>query len=404
MKKYDIEEKIRSSFSDETPDILPRIMAACDEKDADSTYPEIIIGGRGAQGNKRSTAHYITVAASMVVVFILGLVLGNMMMINSKDQGDIIDPAVASVYIDVNPSIEMEVTENGTVISCIPANDDAKIIIGDMQLGGVNIKTALNAIIGSMYMNGYMNEDSNSMLVSVNSGNDEKFEGLLCNIVSDVNDIIKASGISCSIVAQDVMPNDRTSSLARENNISVGKMSLINKIIESAEDYTDEDIAELAMSAIKDLNEIYAFVNMDREHPDEDNKKPEGDRNEQNKNEVQSDIISGVLDKVEGNKEGALKLALKYLSSLFGTDVDEDDLIMPIVLIRRESERGEGGFKSKYVYEVKFAYGLNFYELDVDLDTESVTDARRGNNDKKPHGTLSDEAEDKAHGMRNSYN
>ena len=399
MKNYDIEEKIRSSFSDETPDILPRIMAACDREAADSTYPEVIIGARAARANKRNAVRYITVAASLVIVFILGLVLGNMLRINSGDSGVIIDPAVASVYIDVNPSIEMEVTEDGTVISCIPANDDAKIIIGDMQLGGVNIKTALNALIGSMYMNGYMSEESSSMLVSVNSGNDGKFEDLLGNIVSDVNDIIKASGISCSIVAQDVAPNDRTSHLAKENNISVGKMSLINKIIESAEDYTDDDIAELAMSAIKDLNEIYAFVNMDREEPDEDDKKPEGDRNEQEGNNLPSDIISGVLDKLEENKEDALELALEYLSSLLGTEVDEDDLIMPIVMIRRESERGEGGFKSKYVYEVKFAYGLNFYELEVDLDAESVTETGKNNNDKKPHDIPPNEGEDKAHGI-----
>ena len=394
MNDKDIKNKIKTSFSEETPDILGRIMNSCENEDRiNSELGSSVIVNKNTK--KRISGlgitKYATVAASMIVVFIVGLVLGNMINLNVDKAPENVTPELANIYIDVNPSIEMQVSEEGIVVSCNAANDDAKAVLGDMQLSGVNVKTALNAIIGSMYMNGYMNAESNSMLVSMNAENGEKFKNLLSGIVSDVNEIVQTSGISCSIVAQDLTLDDETAALAKENNISVGKMSLINKIINETEDYTSDDISHLAGSAIKDLNEIYAFLNRDKfENEKGPEKDPEhGEENEDNGNdddkddhesdrederEEQKDIISGVLDKLDGDKEDALELALEYLSDLLEKELSRADVDKVSVSIRRETIRDDHIPKPKYVYEISFEYEEKIYEYDVDLEKEIISE------------------------------
>ena len=55
--------------------------------------------------------------------------------------------------IDVNPSIELEVNRQEKVLRATPLNDDAQTILDGMKLEGVNLKTAVNAVIGSMVQN-----------------------------------------------------------------------------------------------------------------------------------------------------------------------------------------------------------------------------------------------------------
>lgn len=71
------------------------------------------------------------------------------------------------IEIDVNPSIEIEVSKNEKVRDIDALNDEAEIIIGDMDFDGVDIDVAVNALIGSMIKCGYIDETNSSVLVSV---------------------------------------------------------------------------------------------------------------------------------------------------------------------------------------------------------------------------------------------
>ena len=81
------------------------------------------------------------------------------------------DNSVAVIGIDVNPSLELSINSKNKVVSVNTNNEDGKKVLGDMDLKGSNVDVAVNAIFGSMVKMGYINENDNSILISMVEGN-----------------------------------------------------------------------------------------------------------------------------------------------------------------------------------------------------------------------------------------
>ena len=80
--------------------------------------------------------------------------------------------AVASVVsLDVNPSIELRVNRNEKVLSCTALNEEAAAVLFDMgggdDLKGTKLDVAVNAIVGALVREGYMDSISSAILISV---------------------------------------------------------------------------------------------------------------------------------------------------------------------------------------------------------------------------------------------
>ena len=139
---------------------------------------------------------------------------------------------VASIIgIDVNPSVELKVNKNEKVLDVIANNDDAKVILEGMDLKGSGINVAVNALIGSMVKNGYIDELANSILISVDNPDSQESEKLRKKIVDELNAFI-SNGNNISVVSQSITAEDKNTSLAKKYGISVGKLELIEKLIE----------------------------------------------------------------------------------------------------------------------------------------------------------------------------
>lgn len=177
----------------------------------------------------------------------------------------------ARVYLDVNPSIEIEVSEEDRVLAYTALNTDAEAILAELSLEGVELNTAVTAIIGSMYVNGYLTLDSNSVLVSVDA-EENRSKTLLSHISTRISDMFKNSEMECSVIAQKVTASDELKALAKENNVSVGKMELVEKLVTELEDLTTEDIGELADMKIHELNFMYKNHHSDKNDEHEDDR------------------------------------------------------------------------------------------------------------------------------------
>jgi len=91
--------------------------------------------------------------------------------------------AVASVVsLDVNPSIELKVNRSEKVLVCTPLNEDAKAVLADMSNGadlkGAKLDVAVNAIVGSLVRNGYLNSISSAIMISVEDKDTARAEKL----------------------------------------------------------------------------------------------------------------------------------------------------------------------------------------------------------------------------------
>ena len=310
MSKRDIKDRIRSAYAEETPEIRERIQESCKREVQALQLTEEKKKKAFFEGGV--TFKRVLACAMCLLLFISGFSVGFFL----PETEDAVTPqADTFVYLDVNPSIELRMDKDNRIVECNPLNEDAMIVLADLDLSGVEMNTALTAIIGSMYVNGYLTTESNSILVSVDSADNSRTQGLLSDITNRINRIFDSSEMECSIIAQSLSVNDDLKQKAETNGVSVGKMYLVEKMVTGMTAFEDEDEDELSDMSIGELGLIYSNHSDRKEHHDFDD-----------------DIVSG---KVNGYVEraDALSVLIKELG-ISEDDIDEYE-------IKAEFIRGE---------------------------------------------------------------
>ena len=171
--------------------------------------------------------------------------------------------AVASVVsLDVNPSIELKVNRSEKVLSCTPLNEDAKAILADMGNGaglkGAKLDVAVNAIVGSLVRNGYLDSISSAIMISVEDKDTARAEKLQRELTSTVDGVLQTSAAKAAVLTQTLTQDAGREQQARENNISTGKAALVNHVLALNSALKFDALAKLSVEELKDLAEAGA--------------------------------------------------------------------------------------------------------------------------------------------------
>ena len=171
--------------------------------------------------------------------------------------------AVASVVsLDVNPSIELKVSKSEKVLVCTPLNEDAKAILADMSNGadlkGAKLDVAVNAIVGSLVRNGYLDSISSAIMISVEDRDTTRAEKLQRDLTSTVDSVLQTSESRASVLTQTLTQDAGLEQQARENNISTGKAALVNRVLTINPSLKFDALAKLSVEELKDLAEAGA--------------------------------------------------------------------------------------------------------------------------------------------------
>ena len=171
--------------------------------------------------------------------------------------------AVASVVsLDVNPSIELKVNRSEKVLACTPLNEDAKAILADMSNGadlkGAKLDVAVNAIVGSLVRNGYLDSISSAIMISVEDKDTARAEKLQRELTSTVDGVLQTSEAKAAVLTQTLTQDAGREQQARENNISTGKAALVNHVLALNSALKFDELAKLSVEELKDLAEAGA--------------------------------------------------------------------------------------------------------------------------------------------------
>ena len=171
--------------------------------------------------------------------------------------------AVASVVsLDVNPSIELKVSKSEKVLVCTPLNEDAKAILADMSNGadlkGAKLDVAVNAIVGSLVRNGYLDSISSAIMISVEDKDAARAEKLQRELTSAVDGVLQTSEAKAAVLTQTLTQDAAREQQARENNISSGKAALVNRVLAINPSLKFDALAKLSVEELKDLAEAGA--------------------------------------------------------------------------------------------------------------------------------------------------
>ena len=172
--------------------------------------------------------------------------------------------AAAVIGLDVNPSVEVVANRFDRVLSVHPLNADGEVILADMDLKYVDLDTAINAIVGSMVLNGYFTPGDNvAMLVSVSGGSDAANDEMRHRVAMDIEQAVTASGGSVAILTQNATIPDSASGeeqtlssvqdRAKQNGISYGMQVFLDRLLALDPTLDEGELITMSLSEIAHL-------------------------------------------------------------------------------------------------------------------------------------------------------
>ena len=156
----------------------------------------------------------------------------------------------AVIAFDVNPSIELSVNRNEKVLQVDPRNEEGKSVIDDMNLKGVDLDVAVNALIGSMVRKGYISEVRNSILITVDSKSAVQGDRLQKRLSGEVSELLNGYALQGAVLSQTSRADRHFRELAETHGISPGKAALIERLIKQNPAIHFADAARLSINDI----------------------------------------------------------------------------------------------------------------------------------------------------------
>lgn len=240
----------------------------------------------------------------------------------------------ATVALEVNPSIEIQVNQHERVLDVNVLNEDGQALLGDMALSGTDLDVALNAIIGSMLRNGCLSELSNTILISVDNGDPSKSAKLQERLTREINTLFETDAFSGAVLSQTLSDKEALQTLADTYEITMGKTQLIREITEKNTLYRFEELVPLS---INQLNLLCGSTGAELE-------------------KVES--VGKASDKAYIGREAAQQIAFNHagVSAFNATSVE----------VEMDWEHGA------MVYEVEFKSGGFEYDYEIDARTGAI--------------------------------
>ncbi len=232
-KNKQIVSRLKAEVSGLTPDILPQLLCAKNQQKGN-----IIDMNTQTTPKKRKSVFYIAIAAAAALV----IVLSSVTMISLQYKID------ATIGIDVNPSVELKINSRDKVVSATPLNQDAEIILGDMDLKGTNVTVAANAVIGAMVQSGYIDELKNSVLITVNDASDARAAQLRTQLGDSINAALSEQSITAAVFSQTAGDDAAIAELAQTYGISIGKAYWVSRLANADNTLSVELLSKLSIN------------------------------------------------------------------------------------------------------------------------------------------------------------
>lgn len=325
MKNSEIKHKVNKAFSNAAPDIFDAVIRDCDT-------------GKGTvidmKKNRKSLIIKLVASAAAVVLLAAAALTGIYSYLRTP---------VSTVSLDVNPGIELSLNKSDRVLSVTALNSDGAAILGDMDLAGTDLETAVNALIGSMLKNGYLSDISNSILISVDGDNAQKNAQIQKQLSAVINSLLQNNEVEGAVLTQSVTTDANIQALAEKYGISEGKAQFVCEIVNANPRYT---VDELATLSVNELNLI-------------------SQSSQTSLNNVTS--AGTASEKAYVGVEAAKKTALSY-AGVSEASVRELD-------VELEYENGV------MVYDVEFKAGAVEYDFNINASTGEIIDYKREHDD-----------------------
>ena len=316
----------------------------------------------------------------------------------------------ATIYLDVNPSVSVDVNRMGRVLDAAADNEDGRILLDQMNLRNADIDAAMSELLTSMVRHGYLSRAQNTLLLSVSGRNEKRTEALRQRISSDAEQALSTLLGQGIILEQNVDPDDTVDEISEHYGITPGKAALILKLLKDQPSWDLKELAGMPMAdlirscqtagidishylgeggeVIGDLNSLLDPDERDRDGDNDDGDDPDrdDDREDHEKNqpkkEEQEDHEKNQSEKSE-HDSGDERSERKASNSDDSDDGDERKAARPPGSEKNDSDRNE----------IKAAHPTGSERNDDDADDKKDKEQDDGKEKKKDSDRERDKVE-----------
>lgn len=172
--------------------------------------------------------------------------------------------SIRYVNININPEIQLAVNQDDEVKEIVSLNEDADILLSDLNLVGKSIEDATKEIIDEAVKTGYIDEYSDENLVFITAIDEDEEERVEFEeeIAKTVNEYGNSKGIYPVVLTRGL--NETLKTEAQTLEISNGKMLLVDRAFNLDSTKTREELSKMS---IKEIQEIIKAV-VSKRHED----------------------------------------------------------------------------------------------------------------------------------------
>ena len=157
---------------------------------------------------------------------------------------------LATIYLDINPSVSLSVNRNERVTNATAGNADGEKILAEMDLKGTDVDVAVNALIGASIRYGCLDSENAILLLSFDCANKEFQNVLQTRLTMQASDNLTQELGGGTVLDMEVSPDDSIDDLSTTYGISPGKAALLAKIVTDHPDLSMDTMAAMSMSEL----------------------------------------------------------------------------------------------------------------------------------------------------------
>ncbi len=173
------------------------------------------------------------------------------------------------VSLDVNPSIEYSVNRFDRVLSVTGVNDDGTEIINNLELDNLenkSIEDAISLTVDEISDAGYLDSNVGGVAITTSSDDMDSAGELAETLETVVNNSVEDNNHEATVIAQAVGANRVAE--ARELGVTPGKLNLVEKMLENAENADTINKEEWLHKSVKEImakTKEYKEINREKE-------------------------------------------------------------------------------------------------------------------------------------------
>lgn len=316
MDEREILKSIKTSIDNVPIDLLEKIKAQ--QKIKMTEHDEITMQKK----RKKGISKFIPYASVAMIFFfvVLNWHLNNNVM-------------YSKIYLDVNPSISIEVNKKENVIALFAVNKDGKRIVKGIDYKGKSVYLITDELMNRMIQENYISKADQFLLLSVYNKNEKKARIQKDKLENNLYQYMEEKAIEPIVLTQELKHNAKEK--FTEDGVSTGKTVFIEKMKLLNSDFKVENLKVLSIRELvnlsqknkldlkkiiesKDFKKIESIYieNDDKEQPEEEIKEDieEKEDKEDEEDEEDKEVKEDKEDKEENQKAANLEQVFKLLS------------------------------------------------------------------------------------------